>query len=239
MTYESDTTLQAKTVQSEDRARRLARLHALTLRHGYWMAVGTVILATAIFFPGRGHVAQSQWGVLYLLVVMLVAAAGGVGPAVLAAGHAFLAWNFFFILPYYTLEVAARKDWLELVAFLAVAAAVGVLGGRLRDREERALARERESALLNRLSASLVSEASTNTMAEILLPETMRVLDATSAALFVPSSDGELKPAYTVPPHRDGEALTLARYAFTECAFVGLPQREAAGSGAPHRRSIR
>jgi hypothetical protein len=32
-----------------------------------------------------------------------------------------------FFLPYYTFEVAARQDWLELVAFLAVAVAVGVL----------------------------------------------------------------------------------------------------------------
>jgi two-component system sensor histidine kinase KdpD len=127
--------------QEAEPARRgweqLGRVQALMSQHGYWAALATVALATAIFFPGRSHVAQSQWGVLYLLVVMLVAAAGGVGPAVLAAVLAFLAWNFFFILPYYTLEVAARKDWLELVAFLAVAVAVGILGGRLRDREER------------------------------------------------------------------------------------------------------
>jgi len=113
--------------------------------------------------------------------------------------------------------------------------AVGILAGRLRDREERALAREREGALLNRLSASLVSEASTETMAKTVLPETMRVLGATSAALFVPASDGSLQAVLTVPPHRDGEALAMARYAFTHGAYVGLPPGEAVRALAgPH-----
>lgn len=226
------------TWQPETSRGRLTHLQRLAAQHGYWLALVSVVLATAIFFPGRGHVAQSQWGVLYLLIVLVVAAAGGVGPAVLAAGLAFLAWNFFFILPYYTLEVAARKDWLELVAFLAVAVAVGVLGGRLRDREERALALARESAFLNRLSASLVSEASTGTMAETLLPETMRVLGSTAACLFLPSSSGELEAVYTVPPHRDGEALAMAQYAYEHRAYVGLPKHETARGLTAARPSV-
>jgi two-component system sensor histidine kinase KdpD len=59
-------------------------------------------------------------------------------------------------------------------------------------------------------------------MAETLLPETVRVLGATAASLFIPSEDGELRAVYTVPQHRDGEALAMARYVLENHVCVGL-----------------
>ena len=139
--------------------------------HGYVLAVLAIGLSTALFLPGRDVFAKGQWALLYLLIVVLVAGASGAGPAVLAAVLAFFAWDFFFLPPYHTLTVRDPKDWLSLVAFLAVGVVMGVQTGRMRDREARALAREHETAALNRLSAGLVSQASTGQMAETILGE--------------------------------------------------------------------
>ena len=73
---------------------------------------------------------------------------------------AFFCWNYFFLPPYHALHVADTEDWLSLVAFLVAGIVMGAQTGRLREREARAVAREREAAAINRLSTYLVSEVS-------------------------------------------------------------------------------
>ncbi len=114
-----------------------------------------------------------------------MASASGAGPGILAAVLAFFAWNFFFLPPYHTLEIRDPKDWLSLVAFLVVGVIVGLQAGRMREREARAVAREHETAALNRLSAELASQTSTSLMAERFLAESVALLGAPSATLFV------------------------------------------------------
>ena len=163
----------------------IARITQALSRHGYLLALGAIALSTAVFLPGRDVFAKGQWALLYLLVILLVASAAGTGPALLAAVLAFLAWNFFFLPPYHTLEIRDPKDWLALVAFLVVGIIVGALAGRMREREARARAREQETAALNRLSAAVVSQTSTEQMAETCLSEIVELLGARSAALYV------------------------------------------------------
>jgi two-component system sensor histidine kinase KdpD len=198
---------------------RLARLAG----HGYWLAVLAITLSTAVFFPGRDHFAKGQWSLLYLLIVVVVAGLSGTGPAVLAATLAFFAWNYFFLPPYHTLAVKEPKDWLSLVAFLIVGMAVGVQTGRMREREARAVAREREGALLNRLSVHLVSETSTETMAGTVLAEAVKVMGATSAALFVPTDGDRLQAVYALPPRSDEGAEPLAEWAYRNESAIGVP----------------
>ena len=145
-----------------------ARLTSAFARHGYVTAVAAVALSTAVFLLGRDAFAKGQWALLYLLVVLLVASVAGAVPAVVAAVLAFFAWNFFFLPPYHTLAVHAAEDWLSLAAFLIVSVIVGVQAGRMREREARALARERETAALNRLSAVDGLPTSTDEVARTL-----------------------------------------------------------------------
>jgi len=166
-----------------------ARLSAIVSRHGYLLAVVAIALSTAVFLPGRATFAKGQWALLYLLVILLVASLAGTGPALLAAVLAFFAWNFFFLPPYHTFAIHDPKDWLSLVAFLVVGVIVGVQAGRMREREARALAREQETAALNRLSAAVVSQTSTAHMAESCLKEVVDVLGAASSTLFVLEDD--------------------------------------------------
>ncbi len=170
----------------------VSRITGTLSRHGYILAVAAIALSTVLFLPGRDVFAKAQWALLYLLVILLVASAAGVGPAILAAILAFFTWNFFFLPPYHTLLVHEAKDWLALVAFLVVGVIVGVQAGRMREREARALAREHETAVLNRLSAAIVSQTSTEQMAESCLTEVVGALGSESAALYL-LHDGRLQ----------------------------------------------
>lgn len=199
-----------------------ARLSALVSRHGYLLAIAAIALSTAIFLPGRGSFAKGQWALLYLLIILLVASLAGTGPGLLAAVLAFFAWNFFFLPPYHTLEIHDPKDWLSLVAFLIIGVIVGVQTGRLREREARALAREHETAALNRLSAAVVSQTSTAHMAESCLKEVVDVLGAGAATLFV--LDGDDLESYCQAPAGgcpDPAVAERARWAVREGDAAG------------------
>jgi two-component system sensor histidine kinase KdpD len=175
-------------------------LHDWLVRHGFITATLAIIVSTGIFLPGRGYFAKGQWALLYLLVVVIVASVAGTWPAVLAAGLAFLAWNFFFLPPYHTFAIHDIKDLLSLVAFLVVGVAMGVQTGRMRERQARAEARGRETALLNRLSAYLVSEVSTESMTQTILEETSHLLDGVAVTLFRADEERRLRPSSSAQP---------------------------------------
>jgi len=196
-------------------------------RHGYVLAVAAVALSTLVFYPGRDYFAKGQWAILYLLVVVLVAGLSGTRPAVLAAVFAFFCWNYFFLPPYHALHVADTADWLALAAFLVAGVVMGAQTGRLRVREARALAREREAEAINRLSAYLVSEVATATVADTLLTETVRLLGAEGATLFLPDDEGRLTPVATAPEGAaaPGPAVAAAAaWCFTNNVSLGLPR---------------
>jgi two-component system sensor histidine kinase KdpD len=185
-----------------NRVRRLAS-------RGYIVGVLAVVVSTLIFLPGREMFAKEQWALLYLLVILLVASAAGAGPAVVAAVLAFFSWNFFFLPPYHTLSIQDPKDWLSLVAFLIVGVIVGIMAGRMREREARAISREDEAMTLNRVSAELVSQTSTAAMAQAVAREAVEQLGVASATLYLPDQ-GELRaycsrPAHVVPPAKTVE----------------------------------
>ena len=166
---------------------------------------------------------------LYLLIVGLVAGLIGVKPALLAAGLAFLSWNFFFLPPYDTFIVHDPKDWLSLFVFLAVAVAMGMQTGRMREREAEAIARGRETAMLNQFSARLVSDASISDLAELLMKEVTQITGAHCAALFLVNQENKLYEFSSVTEAEcplDASVERIVQWAYAQSKAVGLPQIE-------------
>jgi len=196
-------------------------------RHGYVLATVAIAVSTLLFLPGRGDFAKGQWALFYILVILLVASVAGAGPSVLAAILAFFAWNFFFLPPYHTLEIRDPKDWVSLGAFLIVGVIVGILAGRMREREARAVAREQETAALNRLSAELVSQTSTEAMAQTALAEIVALLEARSADLFVAQRDG-LHSYCAAPPEEvpSSDVIERAEWVFRHEQPLGVPEAD-------------
>jgi two-component system sensor histidine kinase KdpD len=211
-----------------------AKVQALLARYGYVFAILAIAVSTAIFYPGREHFAQGHWALLYLRSVVFVASSSGTGPALLAAVLAFFAWDFYFLPPYHTLQIRDYKDLLSLLAFLVVGVLVGIQTGLMREREARAVARERETAALNRLSAGLVSQTSTKTMAETVLSEIVQLVGADSAQLFVAEND-RLRSFCVTPPQDslDGETARLAEWAYAHGVPLGLPVDPSAAVHTP------
>ncbi len=95
---------------------------------------------------------------LYLLAVVVVAAIGGVWPALAASVAAFLLANWYFIPPLHQWTIHEGKDLLALVVFLLVAGVVSALvhvGARRTAEAARARA---EAETLARLGGQLMAE---------------------------------------------------------------------------------
>jgi two-component system, OmpR family, sensor histidine kinase KdpD len=85
---------------------------------------------------------------LYLLAVIGTAVVAGSRPAILASVASFLAFNFFFVEPNYTLSVTHDDEVVALVLLLVTGIITGQLAALLRDRAREAERREKEAAVL-------------------------------------------------------------------------------------------
>jgi len=193
-------------------------------QHGYPIAVGSILGATLFFLLGRGVLPNGLWALLYLLLVGVVAAVCGVRPALVSAVLAFFAWDFFFLPPVHTLQVSDPRDWLSLTIFLVVGVTIGTLAGRMREREVLAKSRELEAAVLNRLSAHLVSFTSSQAMAQTVLDEVAHLTAAAKAAIFVPDATAELQCLQALPQKPGERVAALAQWAHRYKSAIGLPQ---------------
>src|SRR5512139_3186920 len=84
----------------------------------YFLTILATILTTLVLITLREGISPTIISLLYLLPVGLAAALWGIGPAAVAALLSFLALNYYFIPPYYSLTVHQTQDLLGLFIFL-------------------------------------------------------------------------------------------------------------------------
>jgi two-component system sensor histidine kinase KdpD len=119
----------------------------------YLLAILVTGLFTLIFLPFRTEGGQDHTilSLLYLLPVVLSSVLWGLGPGALVALASFLALNYFFVPPYYTLLVHQTQDLLVLIVFLGVSITIGQLVGRVSKSLTESTTREREAIQLYEL----------------------------------------------------------------------------------------
>src|SRR5262245_41997793 len=94
---------------------------------GIVVAIVAVTLSVVILVPLRDTVNATTIATIQLLIVVLVATFFQRWAALTASILAALAFNYFFLPPYYTLTIAEEHNWIALFVFLAVAITVGHL----------------------------------------------------------------------------------------------------------------
>ncbi|MCR5879143.1 ATP-binding protein [Phenylobacterium sp. J367] len=106
--------------------------------------VAVTTLAAEALFRVTG---STRLSMVFLAGVLVTAFLYGSGPAWLAAGLAFLVYNFYLVEPRFSLSFEA-EDAINLTVFLAVAMLTGLLTGRVRDAAKRAEARAHATRVL-------------------------------------------------------------------------------------------
>ncbi len=119
-------------------------------------ALGLVVLAgvIALLLQVAG-LSEANKAVVFLPAVVLAAMWWGLWPGILASVASVLAFDFFFVPPYYTLAVRDVEYVVTLLVLAVVALLVGTLAARLRRQVQTSRVRETRLDLLYRLSRAL------------------------------------------------------------------------------------
>jgi two-component system sensor histidine kinase KdpD len=148
---------------------------------------------TAALFLLRDSLNTSIIALLFLFPVMISTLLWGLFSGVFSAFAAFLAYNYFFLQPYYTFDVHQTQDLITLLVFLALAVFNSQLVGRARSGLAAAVARERETTRLYELSLDLAGAGSPAEIAAALAHKTMDTVQVAHLEISI-------GPIYGEPP---------------------------------------
>ena len=208
------------------KARRKPLLRSRNWPDWAWTLAIPILSVGAVILLGLGLtqiVALQNLSILFLLAVILSAMSNGLFAAVLAAGLSFVAYNFFFIDPIFTLTVARPAEILALAIFIAVAGVTGTLAARLREQMQRARhyagSIEGLYDFSRRLSAAYGLE-NVLTATAVYLNSVL----GQGIVVLAPDDEGELTPQVAWPPDidLDDTAMTAARWAYDKKEPAGF-----------------
>lgn len=129
-------------------------------------ALVAVAATTALLLIiGRSTLGDAVIALLLLLPVAWGTSRGGPGTGMVAAIAAALAFDFFFIPPYYTFNIGSLEGWLVFVIFTIVAV---VMVNRIHSGLAKAQASERDATFMYELSAALAGARTQSAVAHIL-----------------------------------------------------------------------
>jgi K+-sensing histidine kinase KdpD len=114
----------------------------------YVVTLGLLAASTAIGMLARRHLSEADLILIYLLAVVIAGARLGRGPSVVAATLSWLAFDYFFVPPYYTFLVHEKRYIVTFAIMLVVSLVIGRLSHRV-------TTEERRSSLLSALSHDL------------------------------------------------------------------------------------
>ncbi len=150
----------------------------------------TLAAATAVaLLPLRDHISPATPALALTVAVGATAFVGGTLPASVVAIGAALLLDLAFLPPHGQLSVLSLEDTVALVSFLLVAATIGALVGRERERRHDAEARERALLELNQQLRALHQERRALTQRADRADDLARLDDQRTALLRSVSHD--------------------------------------------------
>jgi two-component system sensor histidine kinase KdpD len=136
---------------------------------GYVWSLVLVAGATGLGFLIGGRLEATNLVMVYLLIVVIAAIYLGRGPAILTSILGVLAFDFFFVPPYFTFAVSDTQYVITFIALFLVGLVISQLTARTREQADAAQQREAETAELYDLSRDLAAAAELDVILDILI----------------------------------------------------------------------
>ena len=162
----------------------------------YAAALAAIAAVTLALLPLRGVLHNAVIPLFYLIVVLFLATAWRMGPAIVASVAGALSFDFFFLPPYYDFNLGDRDELTAVSAFLITSVTAGQLSSRAKRRTEEAEAGRKK---IECLYANLQQENTARMRAQKLLEkqaaelqEQAQLLDLAHDAIMVREEDGRI-----------------------------------------------
>lgn len=177
-----------------------------------YLGAGLACLLTAgLTKPLAAWVDPVNLVMLFLLTVFLVALRLGREPALLAAFLNVALFDFFFIPPHFTLEVANAQHLITFFVMLVVAIVTGHLTARLGQQAQNAQERERRTRALYEMARELAGAVAIEQVAETTR-RFLRQIVGVEASLLLPDGHGRLQAMGENLPMPDDISLPMRAY---------------------------
>src|SRR5271157_454796 len=135
----------------------------------YIEAILLVAVVTAIAWPLEKFIDPPNLVMLYLLAVVIAALFLGRGPSLLASIVSVLAFDYFFVNPRLSFQVADTQYLITFIGFFMVGLVVSNLASQVRDQVDASQRRESQMATLYSLSRDLTTAAELDTVLDTIV----------------------------------------------------------------------
>ena len=166
--------------------------------------LSVVILTIPMLLIGRDTLGEAVIALLYLVPVGWSAARWGQGAGVSAAVMAALAFDYFFIPPFYTFAVGRLEGWLVLIIFLVVSI---VVIGRIQSGLTKAQTSEREAIFMYEMSATLAGLRTPEAVVHALATHLQLMFQAELVEVCVQPANKPESLLVKVPPDVKGSGI--------------------------------
>jgi two-component system sensor histidine kinase KdpD len=189
----------------------------------YWAALGISLICTALAAVMYRYFAPANLVMVYLLGATIAALRLGRGPATLSAVVNIVAFDFFFVLPRFSLAVADFQYVVTLAVMLVVALIIANLVASVRLQTRAAGARERRTTLLYGMTRELMASRSLEDLAHVAVKHISEAFSG-RAVVLVPDSTKRLHHPRSapVPGSLMSTDLGVAQWVFDHGAPAGL-----------------
>jgi two-component system sensor histidine kinase KdpD len=200
---------------------------------GYVAAAATVAAATLLALALDPWFSDVNIVQIFLAAIVLAAWRFGRGPSVLASALSVLAFNYFFVEPRYSFDVADGQYLIAFAVLLAVGLLIGQLMASVRLQARVAGHRERRTALLYAMSRELAATRGTGALARVAVRHIGEVFEA-QVLVLLPEGAGPLRlPREAPEPASLREAdLSVAQWVLDHGKPAGLGTDTLPGAAA-------
>nr|WP_227872243.1 ATP-binding protein [Paenibacillus albus] len=154
------------------------------------VTVTVVLLTMLLHAVGLGY-DRVNIVLLYLFPVLFSAVYWGIGPSFYTAAISVMAFDFFFVPPFFSFSVDDLRYLFSFFVYLAVAALTATLAARLKQQLRYARQREAHTASLYTLSRQMTAISDLQTLLENVCKQVSVTLDAAQVVIYLPGGSGE------------------------------------------------
>lgn len=197
----------------------------------YMLSLLLVVQVTLLMLPFRNHLGIIEVLLVYLATITLASLLFTLRPSLISSFVAFLTFNFFYTIPYYTLSVEARGDIVALLAFLGLALLINQLVARIKRRTLEAIRRGRQTETLYLLSVALIRESDVRAIQQAIVEQVRTVFELAASAILLRGEDDQFTVAALA-----GEELDLLDRSLLAVARWSIENDEPAGFGTSRVR---
>jgi len=186
--------------------RAISPLPARRVIAGLLLGLLGFIITTALLLAGSTPAGLPVALSTYLLVVIAVAAVGGLIPGLLAATIAFVISNWEFTAPVHTLRISSGQDVLALVVFFVAALTVSTLVDLAARRSSEAARAQRDARALATVASRIT--AGDDALGEMIV-DIVRIFELDGAALRRDDGEGQIDEVVVGEPAGPSSEVVL------------------------------